>query len=83
MEEKDLKTTLATDLLHELKQSSRRWFIAFIVVLTLWFATIGIFIWYITLPVEDACSYVNQNADNASSNNIVEGDYNGSFSDRN
>lgn len=51
MEEKDLKMTLATDLLHELKQSSRRWFIAFIVTLTLWFATIGIFIWYITLPV--------------------------------
>ena len=44
MEEKDLKMTLATDLLHELKQSSRRWFIAFL---------------------------------------IVEGDYNGGFSDRN
>ena len=45
--------TLATELLHELKQSSRRWFIAFITILILWFATIGAFIWYISLPVEE------------------------------
>lgn len=51
---------LATELLHELKQSSRRWFIAFITVLVLWFATIGIFIWYISLPVEEYTDYVAQ-----------------------
>ena len=45
--------TLATELLHELKQSSKRWFTAFIIVLALWFATIGIFIWYIGLPVDE------------------------------
>lgn len=43
----------ATELLHELKQINKRWFIAFITVLVLWFATIGVFIWYISLPVEE------------------------------
>lgn len=48
---------LATELLHELKASAKRWFIAFIVVIGLWFATIGVFIWYISLPVEDNENY--------------------------
>ena len=47
MEEK-----LATELLHEIKAQSKRWFIAFLVVLVLWFSTIGIFIWYVSLPTE-------------------------------
>ena len=51
MENSEAYTTLATELLHELKASAKRWFIAFIVTLVLWFATIGVFIWYITLPV--------------------------------
>ena len=45
--------TLATEMLRELKASNRRWFIAFIVVLILWFATIGAFLWYISLPVDE------------------------------
>ena len=45
--------TLASEMLSELKASNRRWFIAFVVVLVLWFATIGAFLWYISLPVED------------------------------
>lgn len=49
--EKDI--TLATELLHEIKAQSKRWFIAFVVVLILWFATIGIFIWYVSLPIEE------------------------------
>ena len=48
MEEK-----LATELLREIKMQSKRWFIAFITVLILWFTTIGVFIWYISLPVEE------------------------------
>lgn len=44
---------LATELLHELKQSSKRWFAAFVIVVVLWFITIGAFIWYISLPVEE------------------------------
>ena len=45
--------SLATEILHELKATSRRWFIAFITVLLLWFATIAGFLWYISLPVEE------------------------------
>lgn len=48
-----MEENLATELLHELKKTSQRWFIAFLAVLLLWFATIGIFIWYISLPIEE------------------------------
>lgn len=69
----------ATELLHELKQTSKRWFIAFLTVLVLWFATIGVFIWYISLPVEEYDTYISQDADNHSYN-ISGGDYYGSAS---
>lgn len=68
-------TTLATELIAELKASSKRWFIAFLTVLVLWFATIGVFIWYISLPVEEY--EIEQTADNDSYNQVVGGDYNG------
>lgn len=67
--------TLATELLHELKATSKRWFIAFIVVLCLWFATIGAFLWYISLPVEEQYS-IDQEASDRSFN-LIGGDYNG------
>lgn len=68
----------ATELLHEVKASAKRWFIAFLVVLGLWFATIGVFIWYISLPVEEEyeIAEVQQEADNSSYNQVVGGDYN-------
>lgn len=46
---------LALEMLKELKTTSKRWFIAFIVVLVLWFATIAGFITYeyCSLPVEE------------------------------
>lgn len=70
--------TLATEMLRELKATSKRWFIAFITVLILWFATIGIFIWYISLPVEEYETYeVEQQSDRNSANNVIGGDYYG------
>ena len=48
-----MEQTLASEMLSELKASNRRWFIAFLIVLVLWFATIGAFIWYISLPIEE------------------------------
>lgn len=59
---------LATEILHELKANAKRWFIAFITVLLLWFATIGVFIWYISLPVEEYT--IEQESDDRSFNNI-------------
>lgn len=46
-------TTLATELLHELKASARRWFIAFLVMVTLEIITVVGFLWYVTLPIEE------------------------------
>jgi hypothetical protein len=57
--------TLATEIIRELKISSKRWFIAFITVLVLWFATIGTFIWYISLPVEEYTIDVENDDGNA------------------
>ena len=65
--------TLASEMLHELKASNQRWFIAFLVVLALWFLTIGVFIWYISLPVEEYT--ISQEADEDSYNQIIGGDY--------
>lgn len=73
---------LATELMHELKAASKRWFIAFLVVLGLWFATIGGFIWYISLPVEETTSTdISQEADNDGHNQVVGGDFIGSETD--
>ena len=63
MEEK-----LATELLHEIKAQSKRWFIAFVITLVLWFLTIGVFIWYITLTVEEYSISYDQSAENNSQN---------------
>ena len=72
--------TLATEMLHELKASAKRWFIAFIVVLVLWFATIGVFIWYISLPVETQDVTVENEDGNA---NYAGRDMNGVFNGEN
>lgn len=46
-------TTLATELLAEIKASARRWFIAFLVMLCIEIVTIASFIWYISLPIDE------------------------------
>ena len=47
--------TLAIEMIREIRATSKRWFIAFIVTLCLWFATIAGFILYeyYTIPVEE------------------------------
>lgn len=46
--------TLASEILAELKASAKRWFIAFCIMLILEAVTIAGFLWYISLPVEEA-----------------------------
>lgn len=70
-----MEDKLATELLREVKLSAKRWFIAFLVILGLWFATIGGFLWYISLPVEVAD--IEQQSNNNSNNYVVGGDYHG------
>lgn len=67
MEERNL----ATEMLHELKAQSKRWFISFIIVLILWFATIGIFIWYINQPIEEVETTTTQDADTEGNNSPI------------
>lgn len=68
--------TLATEMLRELKASNHRWFIAFIVALALWFLTIGAFIFYLCLPVEEVT--IEQDTDGNANYLIGIGDYNAS-----
>ena len=44
---------LATELLHEVRLQAKRWFIAFCIMVVVECATIGAFMWYISLPIED------------------------------
>lgn len=48
---------LALELLHEVKASAKRWFIAFCVMVGVEIATIIGFLWYISLPVEEVSVY--------------------------
>lgn len=45
--------TLASELMHELKMSAKRWFYAFILMCCLEVCTIGGFLLYISLPIDD------------------------------
>lgn len=46
-------TTLATEILKEVKASARRWFIAFIIMCCVEAATVAGFLWYISLPIDE------------------------------
>lgn len=64
--------TLASELLHEIKLSARRWFIAFCAMAALEFGTVVGFLSYISLPTTEEvhvenddgnANYVNGNVD--------------------
>ena len=65
---------LATELLHEIKVSAKRWFIAFCIMFVLEVLTIAGFMWYITLPVDEMSTVVETDDGNA---NYVGGSVNG------
>ena len=66
-------TTLATEILQELRASARRWFIAFIIMLCVEIATVGGFLWYLSLPVDETVTVENDEG-NA---NYIGGDVSG------
>lgn len=47
VKEKEDKEVFVLELLEEIKRQSKRWMIAFFVVLGLWAATIGGFVWFL------------------------------------
>ena len=70
--------TLATEMLHEIKMSARRWFIAFIFMCALEICTIAFFVWYMSLPTDTSESTtIEQEASDSDYNTFVGGDYNG------
>ena len=70
-----MNETLATELLRELKMTSKRWFIAFCIMVVLELATIAGFMWYISLPVEEYS--LEQTTERGGDNFNIGGDYNG------
>ena len=74
MDNQNEVTTLASELLHELKATSKRWFIAFCIMVALELATIAGFMWYISLPVDESVVSVKNDSGNA---NYVGADMNG------
>ena len=77
----DENKTLATELLHEVKASAKRWFIIAIVELCVMVAIIAGFLWYITLPIEEYT--IEQEATDRSFNIINGGEFNGSETEDN
>lgn len=71
--------TLATELLHELKASAKRWFIIAVIELIVILSMAGGFIWYLSLPVEDEVVSVESEDDNANyvGNDLTGAIYNG------
>lgn len=62
--------TLASELLKELKATSKRWFIAFCIMVILEIATICGFLWYISLPVEETETTISQDAQDLDNSDI-------------
>ena len=71
--------TLATELLHELKASAKRWFIIAVIELIVILSMAGGFIWYMSLPVEDEVVSVESEDGNANyvGNDLTGAIYNG------
>ena len=67
MEEKNL----ATEMLHELKAQSKRWFIIAVIELIIIIATTGIFVWYINQPIEEIETTTTQDADTEGDNSPI------------
>ena len=44
---------LATELIHKIKSQSKRWFIISVIELVIILLITAIFIWYISLPIEE------------------------------
>lgn len=55
---------LATEILHELKLSAKRWFIAFVIMIIVELITIAGFLWYISLPTDEVATQYEQSVDN-------------------
>ena len=70
--QENYEISFATELLQQIKATSKRWFIT----LLLWFATIGGFIAYLSLPVDETVSVQNEDGNANYVGNSLNGDVN-------
>lgn len=63
---------LATELLHEVKQQSKRWFTAFIIMLGLFFVTNIAWLIAWNLPTEKTTTTVTQSSEDDGVNNYAD-----------
>ncbi len=68
----DKQETLATELLHELKANSKRWFIISIIELVIILTITGLFVWYIYQPIEETTIEYSQDADTEGDESPIE-----------
>lgn len=64
--------SLATELLHLVKAQSKRWFISFIIVLSMLFVSNLVWLYFWCLPAEEVSTEVEQQTDNGDNNFIGE-----------
>lgn len=69
--------TLATELMKELTLSAKRWFFAFIVMVILEICTIGGFMWYLSLPIDEVTVESDDGNANYVGNDVMGAIYNG------
>lgn len=70
MDEKFVSYIVFEGSLSREERNTKRLFILNIILLVLWFSTIGMFIWYITLPVEEISQ--EQSIETENSENIYQ-----------
>ena len=63
--------SLSKELLDELKISAKRWFIAFIIMVVVEVLTIGGFLWYISLPIDETAYYEQEAEQEDGENNTI------------
>ena len=71
------KEPLATELLRELSNSAKRWFIAFIIMAIIEACTIGGFVWYLSLPIDEVVVESEDGNANYVGNDVTGAIYNG------
>lgn len=67
--------TLAVELLHEIKRTSKRYFILFVITLIMLFATNALWLYAWTLPVEETSvttTTVDQDSEDNGSNTYID-----------
>lgn len=67
-----MENKLASELLHEIKAQSKRWFIAFCIMCVVEVGTIAGFLWYVSLPVDETTTTTDQTIEDVDSGNITQ-----------